>query len=49
MYNKLKLTFKKAFGFRTLAATEIALYHALGDLPEPPVDSAEERFMIRVL
>lgn len=33
--NKLKLTTRKAYGFRTLRATEIALYHALGALPEP--------------
>lgn len=35
--NRLKLTVRKAFGFRTLKATEIALYHTMGDLPEPPV------------
>jgi transposase len=33
--NKLKLTLRKAYGFRTYEATEIALYHALGDLPVP--------------
>jgi transposase len=33
--NKLKLTFRKSYGFRTFEATEIALYHALGDLPLP--------------
>ena len=33
---RLKLTVRKSFGFRTLKATEIALYHAMGDLPEPP-------------
>ncbi len=33
--NKLKLTLKKAYGFRTFQAAEIALYHTLGDLPEP--------------
>ena len=33
--NKLKLTFKKAYGFRTFQAAEIALYHTLGNLPEP--------------
>jgi len=33
--NKAKLTTRKAFGFRTYHAMEIALYHALGDLPEP--------------
>jgi transposase len=32
---KVKLTFKKAFGFRTFEATEIQLYHTLGDLPLP--------------
>ncbi len=33
--NKAKLTTKKAYGFRTYEAIEIALYHQLGDLPEP--------------
>jgi transposase len=33
--NKAKLTTRKAFGFRTYHAMEIALYHALGSLPEP--------------
>jgi len=33
--NKLKVTTRKAYGFRTFRALEIALYHALGDLPEP--------------
>jgi len=33
--NRLKLTIRKAFGFKTFRATEIALYHAMGDLPEP--------------
>lgn len=32
---RIKLTIRKAYGFRTLAAAEIALYHALGRLPEP--------------
>jgi transposase len=32
---KLKLTFRRAFGFSTYKAAEIALYHTLGDLPEP--------------
>jgi transposase len=32
---KAKLTTRKAFGFRTYHAMEIALYHALGALPEP--------------
>jgi transposase len=33
--NKAKLTMRKAYGFRTYGAIEIALYHTLGDLPEP--------------
>jgi len=33
--NKLKLTLRKAYGFRELKTAEIALYHALGHLPEP--------------
>jgi len=33
--NKAKLTTRKAYGFRTYEAIEIALYHSLGDLPEP--------------
>jgi len=32
---KAKLTMRKAFGFRTFKTIEIALYHALGNLPEP--------------
>jgi len=32
---KAKLTSGKSFGFRTYHAAEIALYHALGDLPVP--------------
>ena len=32
---KAKLTTRKAFGFRTYHASEIALYHALGALPVP--------------
>jgi transposase len=35
MNNKLKVITRRAFGFRTFRATEIALYHALGDLPDP--------------
>ena len=30
---KAKLTMKKAYGFRTYRAIEVALYHTLGDLP----------------
>jgi transposase len=31
----VKLRFRKAFGFRTSEAMEVALYHQLGQLPEP--------------
>jgi transposase len=33
--NRLKLTTRKAYGFRTFRAAEVALYHTLGNLPEP--------------
>ena len=33
-YN-VKLTMRKAYGFRTYEAAEVALYHRLGSLPEP--------------
>lgn len=33
-YN-VKLTMRKAYGFRTYEAAEVALYHRLGKLPEP--------------
>jgi transposase len=32
---KIKLSLRKAYGFRTYKVAEIALYHALGQLPEP--------------
>jgi transposase len=35
--NRLRLTLRKAYGFRTFRAAEVALYHALGALPEPEV------------
>jgi transposase len=35
--NKDKLTMRKAYGFRTFPVIELALYHALGKLPEPNV------------
>jgi transposase len=35
MNNKSKLTIRKAYGFRTFKAAEIALFHTLGKLPEP--------------
>jgi transposase len=34
--NKAKLTIKKAYGFKTLDCLQIALYHQLGKLEEPP-------------
>jgi transposase len=34
--NKAKLTMRKAYGFRTLNCLQIALYHQLGKLNEPP-------------
>ena len=33
--NKLKLTLKRSYGFRTDLARKIALFHTLGKLPEP--------------
>jgi transposase len=33
--NKAKVTARKSYGFRTFRCHEIALYHALGKLPEP--------------
>jgi len=35
--NKAKLTTRKAYGFRSYHCLEIALYHTLGQLPEPEV------------
>lgn len=32
---KAKLTIKRAYGFKSLGVVKIALYHTLGDLPEP--------------
>jgi transposase len=34
--NKARITTRKAYGFRSYEHAEIALYHALGGLPEPP-------------
>jgi transposase len=34
---KAKLTMRKSYGFKTFKSIEIALYHALGKLPEPVV------------
>ena len=33
--NKAKLTMRKSYGFRSPDILEIALYHALGKLPQP--------------
>lgn len=33
--NKAKTTSKKAYGFKNYEVAKIALYHTLGDLPEP--------------
>jgi transposase len=33
--NKARITTRKAYGFRSYEHAQIALYHALGDLPEP--------------
>jgi transposase len=33
---KARITMRKAYGFRTFDHARIALYHALGHLPEPP-------------
>jgi transposase len=38
--NKLKVITRRAYGFRTYYATLIALYHALGDLPDPAAEFA---------
>jgi len=35
--NKAKVTTRKSYGFRTYRGVEIALYHALGNLPTPPM------------
>ena len=35
--NKVKLTMRKSYGFRTEQTITLALYHALGALPEPEV------------
>lgn len=35
--NKLKVITRRAFGLRTFKATETALYHTMGNLPEPKV------------
>jgi transposase len=37
MNYKIKLTIRKAYGFRELNVAKIALYHALAQLPEPDI------------
>lgn len=34
--NKIRVTTRRAYGFRTFRSLEVALYHQLGKLPEPP-------------
>tara|TARA_B100001996_G_scaffold149523_1_gene113780 strand:+ start:506 stop:1021 length:516 start_codon:yes stop_codon:yes gene_type:complete len=34
--NKVKVVTKKSYGFRTFECLKIALYHELGNLPDPP-------------
>ena len=34
---KAKNTMRKAYGFKSLESLQLAFYHTLGDLPEPPV------------
>lgn len=36
--NKVKLIMRKAYGYRTFGAFETALYHTMGQLPEPCLD-----------
>jgi transposase len=33
--NKIRVVTRRAYGYRTFKAMEIALYHTLGRLPEP--------------
>ena len=35
--NKIRVITKRAYGFPTFRAMEVALYHTLGKLPEPPI------------
>jgi len=41
--NRLKVITRRAYGFRTFRAIEVALYHTLGKLPDPQ-DSTTHRF-----
>ena len=38
MNNQLKVVTRRAYGFRTYRATEVALYHSLGALPDPQTE-----------
>jgi transposase len=38
MNNKLKVITRRSFGFRTYEVLRVALYHALGDLPDPAAE-----------
>jgi len=35
--NKAKLTMRKAYGFKEYETVKTALYHQLGNLPEPKI------------
>ncbi|MBM3793703.1 MAG: transposase, partial [Acidobacteria bacterium] len=35
--NKAKVAMRRSYGFRTYRILELALYHTLGKLPEPPL------------
>ena len=37
MNNKIRVVTRRSYGFRTYEAMEIAMYHNLGRLPEPPL------------
>ncbi len=43
MNNRLKVITRRAYGFRTYRAIEVALYHTLGKLPDPQ-DLSAHRF-----
>ena len=46
--NRLKVVFRKSYGFRTFKATEIALYHTMGRLPEKPMLASMKRTRPRI-
>ena len=33
--NKTKVTMRKSYGFKSFECAQIALYHSMGNLPEP--------------